>query len=38
MAHPGEWVKREFIRAYNTPQGGDGGYMPLELLRVEARA
>jgi hypothetical protein len=38
VERPGECVERECIRAYNTPQGGDGGYMPLELLKIEAKA
>ena len=38
IENPGVWVKRELIRVYNTREGGDGGRMPLELLKIEANA
>ena len=38
IENPGVWVWRKCIRVYNTPEGGDGGWMPLELLQIEANA
>jgi hypothetical protein len=35
---PGIEVDRECILAYDTPKGGGGGYMILELLKIEANA
>lgn len=36
VERPGQWKDRECILAYNTPEGGEGGYLPLELLKIEA--
>ena len=38
IENPGVWVERALIRAYNTSEGGDGGWMPLELLKIEPNA
>lgn len=38
MAHPGVFVKRQAVMAYDLPQGEEGGLMLLELLKIEADA
>lgn len=36
--HPGVLVKKLMIQAYDRPEGGPGGWMPVELLKIEANA
>jgi len=36
--HPKEMIPRLCVMTYDQPQGGDGGYMIAELLKIEPEA